>query len=87
MPATAKRYGVTDSTDAAANLNGGAQYLRELLIMFNDDLSLALAAYNAGENAVKRYGNTIPPYRETINYVNKVNKLYQQYLAQPGLVE
>lgn len=87
MPATAKRYGVTDSTDAAANLNGGTQYLRELLIMFNDDLSLALAAYNAGENAVKRYGNTIPPYRETINYVNKVQKLYQQYRALPGLLE
>jgi soluble lytic murein transglycosylase-like protein len=83
MPATAKRYGVTERTDAAANLNGGAQYLRDLLSMFDQELSLALAAYNAGENAVKRYGNTIPPYRETINYVKKVNQLYQQYLAQP----
>ncbi len=76
MPATAKRYGVTDRTDPAASLNGGAQYLRDLLTRFNEDLSLALAAYNAGENAVKRYGNTIPPYQETRNYVKKVKKLY-----------
>jgi soluble lytic murein transglycosylase-like protein len=81
MPATAKRYGVTDRTNPVANLNGGAQYLRVLLTMFNNDLSLALAAYNAGENAVKRYGNTIPPYRETKNYVKKVKKLYHRYQA------
>ncbi|RKZ79780.1 MAG: lytic transglycosylase [Candidatus Parabeggiatoa sp. nov. 3] len=76
MPATAKRYKVHDRTDPMANLNGGAHYLRDLLTLFNDDLSLALAAYNAGENAVKRYGNTIPPYRETINYVKKVKLVY-----------
>ncbi|MEK8017244.1 MAG: lytic transglycosylase domain-containing protein [Candidatus Parabeggiatoa sp.] len=79
MPATAKRYKVHDRTDPMANLNGGAHYLRDLLTLFNDDLSLALAAYNAGENAVIRYGNTIPPYRETINYVKKVKQLYEQY--------
>jgi len=79
MPATAKRYNVHDRTDPMANLNGGAHYLRDLLTLFNDDLSLALAAYNAGENAVIRYGNTIPPYRETINYVKKVKQLYEQY--------
>ncbi|RKZ40322.1 MAG: lytic transglycosylase [Gammaproteobacteria bacterium] len=78
MPATAKRYGVTDRTDPIANLNGGARYLFDLLTLFNNDLSLALAAYNAGENAVKRYGNTIPPYKETKNYVKKVKKLYYQ---------
>jgi soluble lytic murein transglycosylase-like protein len=80
MPATAKRYGVIDRTDPAANLQGGARYLRDLLTLFNEDLTLALAAYNAGEQAVKKYDNKIPPYQETINYVNKVRKLYERFL-------
>ena len=80
MPATAKRYGVIDRTDPVANLNGGARYLRDLLTLFNEDLTLALAAYNAGEQAVKKYNNKIPPYQETINYVNKVKKLYERFL-------
>ncbi len=79
MPATAKRYGVKNRTDPAENLAGGTRYLRDLLTMFNGNLSLALAAYNAGENAVKRYNNTIPPYRETRNYVKKINKLYAKF--------
>jgi soluble lytic murein transglycosylase-like protein len=79
MSATAKRYGVKDRTNPVENLAGGARYLRDLLAMFNGNLSLALAAYNAGENAVKRYKNTIPPYRETQNYVKKVNKLYTKF--------
>jgi len=83
MPATAKRYGVVDRTDPVANLNGGARYLRDLLTMFNENLELALAAYNAGENAVKRYHNTIPPYRETKHYVKKVQKLYNYHLTNP----
>ncbi|EDN66186.1 soluble lytic murein transglycosylase [Beggiatoa sp. PS] len=83
MPGTAKRYGVTDRSNPASNLSGGARYLRDLLTMFNQDLSLALAGYNAGENAVKRYGNKIPPYRETKNYVKKVKRLYHQYLQEP----
>jgi soluble lytic murein transglycosylase-like protein len=82
MPGVAKHYNVIDRTDPVTNLNGGAHYLRDLLMMFNNDLSLALAAYNAGENAVKRYGNTIPPYQETINYVNKVKELYENYLKK-----
>jgi hypothetical protein len=77
MPATAKRYNVTDRSDPLANLRGGARYLRDLLALFNQDLSLALAAYNAGENAVKRYNNQIPPYRETRNYVKRVKKIYR----------
>jgi soluble lytic murein transglycosylase-like protein len=80
MPATAKRYGVIDRTDPVANLQGGARYLRDLLTLFNEDLTLALAAYNAGEQAVKKYDNKIPPYQETINYVNKVKKLYERFL-------
>lgn len=72
MPATAERFRVHDIWDPAANIEGGARYLRLLLDMFDHDLRLALAAYNAGENAVKRYGNQIPPYRETQGYVRKV---------------
>jgi soluble lytic murein transglycosylase-like protein len=79
MPHTAKRYGVTDALDPRQNLNGGARYLRDLLRLFNNDTSLALAAYNAGENAVKRHGNRIPPYRETQRYVPKVLAFYQRY--------
>ncbi|EDN66158.1 Lytic transglycosylase, catalytic [Beggiatoa sp. PS] len=77
MPATARRFGVTNRRDATANVYGGARYLRHLLNLFNNNLKLALASYNAGENAVKRYGNKIPPYRETKNYVKKVMRLYK----------
>jgi soluble lytic murein transglycosylase-like protein len=79
MPATAKRYGVADAFDPAQNIDGGAQYLRYLLGQFNNDMSLALAAYNAGETAVAKYGNRIPPYRETRNYVSQVLDFYQLY--------
>jgi soluble lytic murein transglycosylase-like protein len=79
MPTTAEWLGVTDLTDESSNIYGGARYLRYLLEMFDNNLRLALAAYNAGETAVKRYGNKIPPYRETRNYVNKVMNLYQAY--------
>lgn len=77
MPGTADRYGVSDSWDPEQNLDGGARYLRDLLDMFDQDLKLAVAAYNAGENAVKKYGNKIPPYPETMQYVRKVVTFYQ----------
>lgn len=80
MPATAKRYGVTDVYDPSQNVHGGTRHLKYLLKMFNNDPRLTLAAYNAGENAVARFGNKIPPYRETREYVNKVMQLY--YLNQ-----
>lgn len=79
MPETAKRYNVTDRHDPEQNILGGAQYLRDLLHMFNNNLHLTLAAYNAGEQAVMKYGNRIPPYRETLAYVPKVLKFYKQY--------
>lgn len=79
MPQTAKRYGVVDAFDPLQNLDGGAQYLRDLLRMFNNNVSLALAAYNAGEHAVMKHGNRIPPYRETLNYVPRVLDFYQRY--------
>lgn len=86
MPATARRYGVEDSTDPAQNLMGGAHYLRDLLDLFEQDVKLALAAYNAGENAVKRYDNQIPPYSETQNYVRKVLDQYHQWQLPPLII-
>jgi soluble lytic murein transglycosylase-like protein len=79
MPETAKRYGVIDRLDPAQNIGGGTRYLRDLLRMFNNDLRLALAAYNAGEGAVVRYGNRIPPYPETVAYVPRVMTYYRRY--------
>lgn len=79
MPQTAKRYGVIDALDPMQNLSGGAQYLRDLLRMFNNNVSLALAAYNAGEQAVVKYDNRIPPYRETQRYVPRVLDFYRRY--------
>jgi soluble lytic murein transglycosylase-like protein len=79
MPDTARRYGVSDVFDPAQNIQAGARYLRDLMQMFNNDLNLALAAYNAGEQAVVKYGNRIPPYRETVAYVPKVLGYYQKF--------
>ncbi len=78
IPATAERYGVRDSFDPKQNVDGGSRYLRDLLKMFNFNLNLALAGYNAGENAVIKHGNKIPPYEETQNYVKKVLAYYQE---------
>ena len=79
MPETARRYGVSNRRNPSSNVNGGSRYLRDLLNMFNNNLVLALAAYNAGEGAVKRHGNKIPPYKETRNYVRKVIDYYREY--------
>jgi soluble lytic murein transglycosylase-like protein len=75
MPATASRYGVREIFDPADNVEGGVKYLKDLLQLFNRDVQLVLAAYNAGENAVQKY-NGIPQYVETQNYVRKVLALY-----------
>jgi len=74
MPFTARRFGVSDSFDPRQNIFGGVQYLRFLLDMFQGDVTLALAGYNAGENAVTRFRG-IPPYRETRSYVQKIQGL------------
>ncbi len=76
MPATAAELGVNNSFDPKQNIAGGVKYLRQMLDTFNQDKKLALAAYNAGPGAVKKYGG-IPPYKETRNYVRKVLKLYK----------
>ncbi len=86
MPATARRYGVADPFDPVQNLNGGAKCLRDLLKRFNDNVSLALAAYNAGRGAVIRHGTKIPPIRETEAYVQRVLSYYWRYqLEQAGV--
>jgi len=76
MPDTARRYGVTDRRDAEQNIDGGARYLKDLLAMFNSNLQLAVAGYNAGEGAVMKYNYTVPPFPETRNYVQQVLMLY-----------
>lgn len=78
MPATAHRFGVSDPYNPTENINGGTKYMKHLLNMFENNLPLALAAYNAGENAVIKYNNRIPPYKETRNYVKKVLKHFRK---------
>ncbi len=79
MPATAKRYGVRNRRDPRANVLGGTEYLKDLLSLFDNNLVLALAAYNAGENAVINHGRKIPPYQETQTYVRRVLRYYNDY--------
>ncbi|HUN70330.1 MAG TPA: lytic transglycosylase domain-containing protein [Burkholderiales bacterium] len=83
MPDTARRYGVKNRLDPAQNIQGGARYLRDLQVMFDNNLQLVLAAYNAGEESVLKYGRRIPPYRETAAYVPKVLSYYRKFRAAP----
>ena len=78
MPETASRMSVPNIFNPRDNIEGGVRYFRYLLYLFNNDLRLSLAAYNAGENIVAQLG-TIPPYRETVEYVQKVLDFYQHY--------
>ena len=78
MPGTAARFGVRRSHDPAQNISGGTRYLRELLNRFNNRVDLVLASYNAGEGAVAKYGNRVPPYAETRNYVKKISYRYKR---------
>ena len=83
MPATARRFGVTNSYDAGQNIRGGVQYLAWLLKRFNGNLTLAAAGYNAGEGAVDRHGG-VPPYQETQRYVARVGVLADRYRGSIG---
>ena len=85
MPETARRYGVADARDPAANVLAGARYLKNLLAMFDADLGLALAAYNAGPGAVLRSRHTTPPYAETRRYVPRVLELYRRDAGQKAV--
>ena len=92
IPDTGERYGVVGDrkksteqklADPATNLRVGTRYLRDLLGMFAQNVELALAAYNAGENAVQRYNNTVPPYRETQDYVKRVQQFHASFRPRP----
>lgn len=72
MPATARELGVDDAFDPQRNVDAGARHLRMLLDRYRGDVRLALAAYNAGASAVERHGNAVPPYRETADYVRRI---------------
>lgn len=82
MPETAKELEVGDSFDPKENIHAGVRYLKRQLKNFQNDVSLALAAYNAGENAVRRYGHRIPPYKETRTFVDRVLRYWDEFNLQ-----
>lgn len=84
MPATARRLGVTNIYDPKQNIEGGVKYMRILLDMFNQDVTLALAGYNAGEGAVIKYGRNVPPFAETREYVRRISARYGQ-ISNPAM--
>lgn len=84
MPGTARELGVTDAHDPVQNLHGGSRYLSDMLRRYDGDLDLALAAYNAGPGNVDRAGGTIPPFRETQDYVSRVKDLARQLGLEPS---
>lgn len=81
MPDTAASYGVSNAFDPEQNIRAGAMYLRDLLDRYDNDYELVLAAYNAGEDAVERYGNSVPPFEETRAYIPKVLGVYSRLRA------
>ena len=84
MPGTAAQYGVTNAYDPVQNIRAGVAYLKSLLVRFGNDVSLALAAYNAGPGAVEKYGRAVPPYKETRNYVSKIRATAGSAAAESG---
>jgi hypothetical protein len=86
MPGTAARFGVTNIYDPKQNIEGGVKYMRWLLNTFGGDVALALAGYNAGEGAVMKYGNQIPPYRETQEYVRRITARYN-VVSNPNYIK
>jgi soluble lytic murein transglycosylase-like protein len=85
MPGTARRFGVSNIYDPKQNIDAGVKYMRWLLNTFGGDVVLALAGYNAGEGAVWKYGNRVPPYRETQEYVRRITARYNS-ISNPNYV-
>lgn len=85
MPETAARFGVTNVFDPRQNIDAGTRYLKELLQRYNGDLTLTLAAYNAGPDRVEQF-HAVPPYRETRDYVRRVTQRFQRTYKAPGLI-
>jgi soluble lytic murein transglycosylase-like protein len=81
LPKTARRYGASNVFDPEQNITAGTRYLRDLMSRYGNNLELVLAAYNAGEDAVERYGKRVPPYAETRQYVPAVLRIYRALLA------
>jgi soluble lytic murein transglycosylase-like protein len=85
MPATAKQYGASNPFNPAQNVSAGVKYLRELLDRYQDNEELALAAYNAGPGAVDKHGQSVPPYKETRNYVAQINQMASRPIEMRGV--
>ena len=83
LPSTATKLGVKNIFDPHENIDAGTRYLRELLLLYKNDLALTLAAYNAGPERVQRYGQRVPPFAETISYVRRVTQTYSQRKSSP----
>ena len=84
MPETMRQFGVRDAYNPAENIRGGVAYLKQLLDRYSNNEVLALAAYNAGPGAVDKHGQTVPPYKETQNYVQRINKISAPSIQQRG---
>ena len=82
MPGTARRFGVSRPFDPSENIRGGTQYLKQLLTMFSGRVDLALASYNAGEGRVLGYGNRVPPFKETRDYVKRISSRYRNHIVE-----
>jgi hypothetical protein len=79
MPQTAAQFGVRDVFDPRENVEAGTRYLKDMLARYNNDLTLALAAYNAGPERVEQYGKRVPPFSETVNYVRRISRSYAKF--------
>ena len=86
MPETMREFGVRDAYNPAENIRGGVAYLKQLLTRYSNNEVLALAAYNAGPGAVDKHGQTVPPYKETQDYVTKINKISARPVQPRGQV-
>jgi len=85
MPETAAQYGVRNVFDPAQNIEGGTKYVKDLIKLYNGQTKLILAAYNAGQEAVRKYGGTIPPYQETRDYISRIMAKYNKAVTRTTL--